>query len=149
MILKFSIFSGNIKGLHPLIFVFRALDSRLRSPAASYLTTSLQTIQPFHSKLYPKKIYKKNSIFETSFNRKKHIISVSKISFFNGIQFKNRQRYGLLKILQKFKNIVLNGHLIIKSIFVFLLLSEPNELNLTRRTIEQSQISISIRSLNK
>ncbi|KAG1623483.1 hypothetical protein G6F45_010931 [Rhizopus arrhizus] len=132
LIFKHSRSYGNMKGLHPLIPMFSALDSCPRLPTENDLTVSSQTslLIPFKDicEEDPQEKFKFSKFRQAQ--KAYHFFERDFLS--NGIQFKNRQYCGSPNILQKkkIKNAVLTGNLAFKPYFASLLSAEQHDLEL-------------------
>ncbi|EIE79876.1 hypothetical protein G6F55_012727 [Rhizopus delemar] len=119
-----------MKGLHPLIPMFSALDSCPRLPTENDLTISSQTslLIPFKDicEEDPQEKFKFSKFLQAQ--KAYHFFEQDFLS--NGIQFKSRQHCGSPNILQKIKNAVLTGNLIFKPYFASLLSAEQQDLEL-------------------
>ncbi|EIE91397.1 hypothetical protein RO3G_16108 [Rhizopus delemar RA 99-880] len=130
LIFKHSRSYSNMKGLHPLIPMFSALDSCPRLSTENDLTISSQTslLIPFKDicEEDPQEKFKFSKFLQAQ--KAYHFFEQDFLS--NGIQFKSRQHYGSPNILQKIKNAVLTGNLIFKPYFASLLSAEQQDLEL-------------------
>ncbi|KAG1626189.1 hypothetical protein G6F44_012496 [Rhizopus delemar] len=130
LIFKHSRSYGNMKGLHPLIPMFSALDSCPRLPTENDLTIPPQTSLI----LLFKDICEEDP--QEKFKFRKFLQAQKAYHFFeqdflsNGIQFKSRQHCGSPNILQKIKNAILTGNLTFKPYFASLLSAEQHGLEL-------------------
>ncbi|EIE89817.1 hypothetical protein RO3G_14528 [Rhizopus delemar RA 99-880] len=119
-----------MKGLHPLIPMFSALDSCPRLPTENDLTIPPQTSLI----LLFKDICEEDP--QEKFKFRKFLQAQKAYHFFeqdflsNGIQFKSRQHCGSPNILQKIKNAILTGNLTFKPYFASLLSAEQHGLEL-------------------
>ncbi|EIE80334.1 hypothetical protein RO3G_05039 [Rhizopus delemar RA 99-880] len=145
MICKYCRTYGNMKGLHPLIPMFSALDSCPRLPTENNLEISPQTslLLPFND------ICKEDQ--QGKFKFSKFLQAQKAYHFFSNVgQFNNKQHCGSLNFPQKIKNAILNDNLIFKPFFLhFLLSSEPNELELTMESSDSYGKPTGNNSLNR
>ncbi|KAG0915669.1 hypothetical protein G6F33_003124 [Rhizopus arrhizus] len=128
LIFKHSRSHGNMKGHHPLIPMFSALDSCPRLPTENDLIISAQTslLVPFKDRCEedPQENFKFSKFLQTQ--KAYHFFERDFLS--NGLQFKNRQHCGSPNLLQKIKNAVLTGNLTFKPYFASLLSAEQHDL---------------------
>jgi hypothetical protein len=128
LIFKHSRSHGNMKGQHPLVPMFSALDSCPRLPTENDLIISSQTslLIPFKDicEEDPQENFKFSKLLQTQ--KAYHFFERDFLS--NGIQFKNRQHCDSPNLLQKIKNAVLTGNFTFKSYFASLLSTEQHDL---------------------
>ncbi|EIE91219.1 hypothetical protein RO3G_15930 [Rhizopus delemar RA 99-880] len=149
LIFKHSRSYGNMKGLHPLIPMFSALDSYPRLPTENDLTIASQT-----SLLIPfKDICEEDP--QEKFKFSKFLRAQKAYHFFrrdflsNGIQFKNRQHCDSPNILQKIKMLFLLETLPSSRILHLYYQLNSKILNWTMKNIQLNQISTLAHSFNR
>ncbi|EIE78293.1 hypothetical protein G6F46_009290 [Rhizopus delemar] len=117
-----------MKGLHPLLPMFSALDSCPRLPTENDLTISSQTSLLISFKDICEEDPQEKFKFSMFLQAQKAYHFFERDFLSNGIQFKNGQHCGSPNILQKIKNAVLTGNLIFKPYFASLLSAEQHDL---------------------
>ncbi|KAG1049710.1 hypothetical protein G6F43_007979 [Rhizopus delemar] len=128
LIFKHSRSYGSMKGLHPLLPMFSALDSCPRLPTENDLTISSQTslLIPFKDicEEDPQEKFKFSMFLQAQ--KAYHFFERDFLS--NGIQFKTDNIVALPMFYKKTKNAVLTGNLTFKPYFASLLSAEQHDL---------------------